>query len=395
MTGAGQPARWLGWARRLRRSPSPAAAVGPDAQGRRKRRAAALSIASNTILIGLKVMAGLATGSIAILTEAAHSGIDLIASVVAFFAVRKAEEPADRDHPYGHAKVEHVAAAIEGMLILIGAAVIVIESLRRLVDAAPVDNLGFGIAVIAASGVGNLLVSAYLTRQARATDSPALEGDAAHLRTDAMTSFGVLTSLVLVELTGIEQLVPLTALLVAGAIILAGLRILRRSARVLVDEALPEAELRAVRDAVEGAGGSEVVGFHMLRARRAGSRRHVDMHVQFRHGTSLERAHDLTHQITRAIRRRLRGADVLVHLEPEHAAREPDAEDPARDPEPEDADRKPPDTGTEPEDTGDEARLADAALEGAGGAGDVGLGPPPPMPAPGLGAEGDPPAATR
>jgi cation diffusion facilitator family transporter len=300
-----------------RAAKAPAGAIGPDAQTPPKSRAAAVSILSNTLLIVLKLAAGVITGSIAIITEAIHSSIDLVASMVAFFSVRKADEPADESHPYGHEKVENLAAGIEGMLILAGAAVIVIESVRRLVDVPQVESLGVGLAVIGFSAVVNVGVSAYLFRQAEKTDSPALEGDAAHLRTDAMTSFGVLIGLGLVEVTGIQVFDPITALVVAAAIVVAGLRIITRSSRVLVDEALPAEELEAVRRAVEEHGADEIVGFHKLRARRAGSRRYVDLHVQFREGTTLARAHELSHEIDASITQRLRGADVLVHLEPE------------------------------------------------------------------------------
>jgi cation diffusion facilitator family transporter len=295
-------------------------AVGPAAQTPRKQRAAALSIVSNVVLIVLKLAAGAITGSIAILTEAAHSSIDLIASIVAYASLRKADEPADESHPYGHQKVENLAAAIEGMLILVGAGIIVYESVRRLSEGAEVDSLGVGIAVIGFSVLANLVVSTYLYRQARASDSPALEGDAAHLRADAFTSLGVLAGLVLVQATGVELLDPVTALVVAGAIIFAGVRILSRSSRVLVDEALPADELDAVRRVIEEHGAAEIIGFHKLRARRAGSRRHVDLHVQFREGTTLRRAHEITHELERAIRGRLRDADVLIHLEPEESA---------------------------------------------------------------------------
>lgn len=291
------------------------------ADGRRKTRAAALSIASNSILIVLKLIAGVLTGSIAIITDAVHSGIDLLASVVAFASVRKAGEPADASHPYGHDKVENLAAAIEGMLILVGAGIIVFESVRRLVDPPEVESLGIGIAVIAFATVANVAVSAYLHREARATDSPALEGDAAHLRTDAMTSAGVLVGLVVVEVTGVDLFDPLTALAVAVAIVAAGVRILHRSSRVLVDEALPADELAAVRAAIEQHGADEVVGYHELRARRAGSRRYVDLHVQFRAGTTLDRAHELSHELQAEIAARLRGCDVLIHLEPETSSR--------------------------------------------------------------------------
>ncbi len=295
----------------------PARAVGPAAQAPSKTRAARLSIVSNTILIALKVAAGAITGSIAIITEAAHSAIDLVAAIVAYFGVRKADEPADEDHPYGHAKIENLAAAIEGMLILVGAGIIIYEAVRRLVDSADVHSLGIGIAVIALSAVVNVCVSEYLYRQARLTDSPALAADAAHLRTDAVTSAGVLVALVLVQVTGVEWLDPATALVVAVAIVGAGVRILSRTSRVLVDEALPEAELDAVREAIEAHAGPEVVGFHKLRARRAGSRRYIDLHVQFADGTTLQRAHQLSHELQGEIRERVRGADVLIHLEPE------------------------------------------------------------------------------
>jgi cation diffusion facilitator family transporter len=298
----------------------PAGVLNPNPP--RKTRAAALSIASNAILIALKLVAGAITGSIAVITEAVHSAIDLLASVIAYFSVRKADEPPDESHPYGHEKVENVAAGIEGMLILVGAGIIVYEAVRRLAESAGVEKLGVGIAVIGFSVVANVVVSTYLYRQARITDSPALEGDAAHLRTDAFTSAGVLVALVLVETTGVEELDAITALFVAVAIVWAGVKIISRSSRVLVDEALPTEELAAVRAAIEEFGSDEVVGFHKLRARRAGSRRYVDLHVQFRAGTTLERAHELAHELQRAIRGRIRGADVLIHLEPEQSRRD-------------------------------------------------------------------------
>jgi cation diffusion facilitator family transporter len=282
-----------------------------------KTRAAALSIASNSILILLKIAAGAITGSVAIITEAMHSSIDLIASVVAYVSVRKADKPADADHPYGHDKIENLAAAIEALLILVGSGVIVFESVRRLSMGAQVHSLGVGIAVIAFSVPANIVVSGVLRRRARETDSPALEGDAAHLRTDAATSAAVLLGLVLVHVTGATWLDPVIALSVAVAIVYSGIKLLLRASRVLVDEALPPEELDAVRLAIEAFGPRGVRGYHKLRARRAGSRRYVDLHVQFVAGTTLEAAHETAHQLQDAIRERLRGADVLIHLEPE------------------------------------------------------------------------------
>jgi cation diffusion facilitator family transporter len=173
--------------------------------------------------------------------------------------------------------------------------------------------------VIAFSAVVNFGISGYLYRQAHATDSPALEGDAAHLRTDAFTSIGVLVALALVAITGVDELDAVAALVVACAIVFAGVRLVTRSSRVLVDEALPEDELERIGNAIDGYGASEVIGYHKLRARRAGSRRYIDLHVQFARGTTLERAHQLSHELQRAIREQVGGADVLIHLEPEDA----------------------------------------------------------------------------
>ena len=296
----------------------------PTARGRArpKARAAVVSIASNASLIVLKLVAGVLTGSVAILTEAVHSGIDLIASFVAYFSVRAADEPADESHRYGHEKIENLAAAIEGMLILVGSAIIVYEAGRRLASSAHVERLGFGIGVVAFSMVANIGVSAYLRSRAREHESAALAGDAAHLSTDAATSAAVLVGLALVQITGETWIDPAVALAVAGVILVTGARLLTLSSRVLVDEALPEPGLSAIREAVDSFGGRGVVGYHQLRTRRAGARRYVDLHVQFRSGTSLESAHMTAHELQDAIEDRLgKSTDVLIHLEPEDRVR--------------------------------------------------------------------------
>ena len=299
-----------------------AAGDGPTAPpGEGKVRTAALSVISNSILILAKVIAGTVTGSVAILTEAVHSSIDLVASMVAFLSVRKAGEPADESHRYGHEKIENLAAAIEAILILVGSAAIAFEAIRHLVQTSHVKTIGLGVAVVGLSMVVNLVVSGAIGRKARSTDSPALTGDAAHLRTDALTSGAVLAGLILVKVTGAQWLDPAVALAVAAAIVVTGVRLLSRSSRVLVDEALPAEEVAAIRRTVEAFATRGVVGYHELRTRRAGSRRYVDLHVQFASGTSLESAHRTAHELQDRISTRLSGADVLIHLEPEDRVR--------------------------------------------------------------------------
>jgi cation diffusion facilitator family transporter len=299
---------------------------------RTKSGAAGLSIASNSLLIALKLVAGAITGSIAIITEAVHSTIDLLASVIAFVSIRRADEPPDAEHPYGHERLENLAAAIEGMLIIVGAGVIVFEATRRLVNGAEVERLGLGIAVVAFSAVANVAVSTYLSNRAEALGSPALEGDAAHLRADALTSLGVIVGLALAEITGEAAFDSIAALVVAVAIVASGIRILSRSSRVLVDEAPPTEELDLVERAIAGerAHHPEIAGYHKLRARRGGNRRYIDLHLQFRKGASLENAHALAHEVRRAIERALPNSEVLIHLEPEESLRPSETEGPYR-----------------------------------------------------------------
>ena len=176
------------------------------------------------------------------------------------------------------------------------------------------------------SVLANLFVSGVLYRKARVHESPALEGDAAHLRTDALTSAGVLFGLLLVEITGIVAFDSITALIVAAAIVVAGVRILRRSSGVLVDEALTDEEMDGIEAAIAATRTVEVAGYHKLRGRRAGARRYVDLHVQYRSGTGLERAHSLAHKMRAAIEAALpRDAEVLIHVEPETSVH-PDGE---------------------------------------------------------------------
>jgi cation diffusion facilitator family transporter len=296
-------------------------ATAEAGSGGLKARTAVISVISNSALILLKVIAGTITGSVAILTEAVHSSIDLVASIVAFFSVRKADEPADESHRYGHEKIENLAAAIEGILILVGSAAIGFEAIRHLVNHGRVQTVGLGIVVVGVSLAVNVGVSLRLSRTAKRTGSVALAGDAAHLGTDALTSAAVLVGLILVAITGAQWIDPVVALAVAALVVTTGVRLLAQSSRVLVDESLPPEEVEAIRKAIESLSSRGVVGYHELRTRRAGARRYVDLHVQFRAGTSLEDAHRTAHELQDQISTRLSGADVLIHLEPEDRVR--------------------------------------------------------------------------
>jgi cation diffusion facilitator family transporter len=295
--------------------------VTAAAQGSQKTRAAGVSIASNACLIVLKVIAGVLTGSVGILSDAIHSLMDLLASVIALASVRKADEPADATHRYGHERFEDLAAGAQAFLLLVGAAFIAVEAIKRLIDGGNIDSIGIGMAVAGAAAAINILISTYVDRAGRATGSNALHANAADLRTDALVSIGVLLSLILITLTHARWIDAIVGLVVATVVSSTGVRILVDASRRLADEALPPEELTALQQVVDSFLGDQVIGFHDLRARHVGSHHQVDLHLQFAAGTSLEDAHFISHQLQDAIIARLPGTSVLVHLEPEDRVR--------------------------------------------------------------------------
>ena len=292
-------------------------AVEDTALLRSKSRAAAVSVVSNSLLVLFKLVVGVFSGSISIISEAAHSASDLTAAFIAFFSVRAASRPADPRHPYGHEKVENVSGIVEALLIFAAAVVIVFEGIQKLINGVHLDHVWLAIGVMAVSAVANLMVSQFvLYPVARRTESAALEADAAHLRTDVYTSVGVAVGLFIVKLTGVNWIDPVAAIAVAVLILYTAYRLIVTSGRVLLDETLPESELEIIRGCVKEHRGDLIVGYHRLRARRAGSRRHIDLSIQVDERMSVLEAHDVAEHITADIRRCLPNVDVLVHVEP-------------------------------------------------------------------------------
>ena len=295
----------------------------PDAHPRENRAAALLSVASNAALTVVKLVVGLVTGSVAVLSEAANSAGDLVASGIAFAGVRAAARPADADHPYGHEKSENLAAAVEGILVLAAGLAVAVEAIRRLASGAPaIDHIGLAIGVMAASAVVNLAVSLRLRRVARRTGSPAIEGDAAHLGADVWTSAGAGVGLALVAITGWEPLDAIVALAVAGYVVAVGARLVWRAAHVLLDGSLPEGDMRAIEGVLAGFEG-EGVSFHAVRGRTAGSKRLIDLHMVVPPETTVRRGHAMSGRVKAALVAALPGAEVLIHLEDHEPATGP------------------------------------------------------------------------
>jgi len=277
--------------------------------------AAGLSVLSNTLLILLKLVAGILSGSISIIAEAIHSGIDLVAAVIAFISLRIAGKPADREHPFGHGKVENVSGTIEAGLIFVAAGFIVYEAVGRIIAEAMVEYLSIGIAVMAISVVVNILVSRHLLRIARETDSIALEADARHLTTDVYTSLGVLAGLVAVQITGLNILDPIIAIGVSLFIVKTAYNVMRKSFPHLIDVRLPEEEEALIATCIKEHFGM-LVGFHELRTRKAGSERYIELHMIMARDASIERAHNLCDHLEEDIKLKLPNCHVTIHVEP-------------------------------------------------------------------------------
>jgi len=276
---------------------------------------AKLSVYSNTTLVILKVVAGLLMGSVAVISEAIHSGIDLLAAMIARYSVKKSAEPADKEHRYGHGKYENLSGMIEGSLIFIAAAAIIYEAGLRLMGDFEVVQLPAGMAIMGFSAVLNYFVSVRLSKVAKRTDSLALEADAYHLKTDVWTSVGVFIALALIQLTDVHLLDPVVAIIVAGFIIHAAYDITRRSTEGLLDQSLPEEEIHLIERVIEEHR-TDVLSFHKLRARKMGAERQIDLHMIVPRNLSVKEGHDLVDHLEREIKKELPRCVVVIHMEP-------------------------------------------------------------------------------
>ena len=277
-------------------------------------RAAALSVGSNALLVMLKIGVGLQTGSIGILSEALHSGIDLLASAIAWYAVRASAIPADDDHHWGHGKLENMSGAIEAALIVVAGLFVGWEAIHHLLHPATAPETGPGLVVMGISCVTNLLVSAHLMRVAARYDSAALMADAHHLATDVLTGIGVIAGLVLVRVTHMAIFDALTAAGVAILICSIGWKVMRESARALLDESLPPEELVRIREVLD-AHVPPLVDHHDLRTRKAGPVRHVEVHLSFPRDLLLVDAQAVSDRIEHQLRDVLGPCHVVTHLE--------------------------------------------------------------------------------
>jgi cation diffusion facilitator family transporter len=282
---------------------------------RSKTSVAALSVISNVTLTALKLIIGLSIGSVSVIAEAIHSGVDLVAAAIAFVAVRTSGRSPDEHHPYGHGKAENVSGTVEGVLIFIAAGLIIYEAVLRLMHGAVLPAVDLGLVAMGVSVVANFFVSRQLFRVERRTESAALEADAYHLTTDILTSLGVFVGLIVVRLTRLPFLDPLVAIGVAGLILKAAWDITGKSFVDLMDRSLPKKELDTIMG-ILGAHDKLMAGFHHMRTRKSGNERHIDLHLVVNSKASVAEAHAVCDHLEEDLTAALGTCSLTIHIEP-------------------------------------------------------------------------------
>ena len=284
-----------------------------------KKLAAGLSITSNAVIIILKFIAGIISGSISIISEAIHSLSDFLASVLTFFAVMKSSEPADNDHPFGHGKYEDMSGFVEGGLIIFAALYIIYEACKKLFahQAFEVDTT-LGIAVMLFAVIANFFVSSVLFKVAKKSNSISLFADGEHLRTDIYSSLGVMAGLVLIKATGIHILDPIIAILVALFILKAGFSISKETLNNLLDGSLPPEDLKSIEEIINSYKNSSVSGVKNLKARRCGPSTDIELTILFPKNMTINECHNVCDEIENLIKKKLEHVTIMIHAEPDN-----------------------------------------------------------------------------
>lgn len=281
-----------------------------------------LSVASNSTLVVFKIIVGALIGSVSIISEAIHSGMDLLAAIIAMFSVKKSYLPADDAHPFGHGKVESISGLIEAFLIFVAAFWIVFEALKKIFSTQEVESPGWGVAVMFLSAALNFFVSQRLFAVGKEADSIALQADAWHLRTDVYTSAGVMVSLGIIWLSHfffvdprIHWLDPVAAIFVAIFILKAAYDLTSQALVDLMDVKLPPDEEKWIRGAIDSRK-PEVHGYHQLRTRKAGNFRFIEFHIKVDPQMTVEASHGITRELKHVIMTKFPAATVTIHIEP-------------------------------------------------------------------------------
>jgi cation diffusion facilitator family transporter len=288
------------------------------------RRLALATIGVGVVVFAIKLAAWWITGSVALLSDALESTVNIGAAAATWLAVRWSAIPEDADHPYGHHKAEYLSAVLEGVLIAVAALLILREAVSALVEPRVIAAPWLGLAINGAAGLLNAVWALVLVRQGRRLRSPAITADGRHLAADTVSSVGVIAGLSLAVVTGWSVLDPVCALLVGLHVMWSGYALLRESVGGLMDEAAPEDEQERIRAAI-GDHAKGAVEAHDIRTRHAGRRTFVDFHLVVPSDMTVAAAHEICDRVERAIRAEIGEALISIHVEPLHKAKPDDA----------------------------------------------------------------------
>lgn len=266
-------------------------------------------------LFGLKVAVGVVTGSISIWAQAVDSSLDIFAVVITFLTVGYSAKPADQEHPFGHGKVEDIAAGIQAVLLLGAAGSIIYAAIHRILTGSAIELTEAGIGVMLVSLIASIALSRHLFRVARATGSVALEANAHNITGDIYSTAGVLAGLTIVRFTGLTIIDPILALIVSVLILRATYKVSRIAFGGLMDTKLPKVEEEELISCITEHSG-QLAGFHEVRTRKAGSQRFIDLHLMLPKNASVEEAHLMCDHLEQDIEKRLPNSNVTIHVEP-------------------------------------------------------------------------------
>ncbi len=274
-----------------------------------------ISVAASILTLLLKGIAYYLTGSVGLLSDALESVINLAAAIMALILLTIAQNPPDKEHPFGHSKAEYFSSVIEGSLILFAAIAIGVTSIERIINPHPLEDIGSGLLVSATASLINLFTALFLLKAGKRYNSITLEADAHHLLTDVWTTGGVLAGLCIVKITGWVILDPIIAIFVALNIVITGIKLIRRSVSGLMDEALPENELKTIKKILNKYKKDGLI-YHSLYTRRAASKNFVSFHLLMPCNWHIGRGHEITKTIEDKIKSILLNTDVFIHIEP-------------------------------------------------------------------------------
>jgi len=283
---------------------------------RKKLRCALISIVASVGLIALKLTFGIITNSVSILASAVDSFLDLSASSVNYFSIRKSVKPADAEHKFGHGKAEGLAGLFQCFIIGVSSLYLIYLSFERIFDGGELSSLDIGIAVIGFSIFASLILARYIKRVADETDSIALKADSLHFRVDVYANIGIVVGLIVIKVTGAELIDPIISLALAGLILWTAKDIVLQSIDILMDRELPEHIVKDIEEVIFKYRPS-VKSYHKMRTRNAGSKKFIEFHLVLDHTLSFVRSHEIAEEIIKEIETQIPGSELTVHVDPD------------------------------------------------------------------------------